>query len=159
MVLCGDLVNEALAAMDRDENSLWSLPLVVALESQSEGKALDWSCAVMSESLRSNVSTATANQNWLSELLELKRSRPTSEDLVQRSREIWYHENRRDDVQTAIAKLYEGLAALWNQDAAGYRNCIAIAISVATSSNADTAQRAIELFREYYEKSQDHDGA
>lgn len=157
-----DPVQEVREALDREDTGLWLLPIVVAIESQRKRSAIDWGV----EFLRGRLDHVephrrTIQEHWLTELETFKSIGPEADDVLRRGREIWYYEGDRDELQTAIARLYEALAALLKGDFAGYSRATAMAVAVSLLDARgrpvpDRVQEVVESFDRWRGSSRGH---
>lgn len=145
-------INEILSAIDRQDGTLWTMPIVSALELQSAGSALDMAIGVLTAQLPGlgNERAALA-ERWLVDLKAMRGASVAPATVGNLSREIWFHGGSRDEVQTAIARLYAAASSLKAKSDLGYRREIAMALAIAVSDedgrvNVDKLRHLIELF-------------
>ena len=142
-----------LHAIERGD-AWWPLALIDELESKSTGSAFLLAHAFVAPQLhryRCDESASAIRNEWLSELLALATKNPDSHELIRKAREVWYHEGTRDGAQTAIARLFEALGYL-SQDDRGYRRALASAITVAASEEGSPiGENTISTMRDLYE--------
>jgi hypothetical protein len=145
-------INEMLSAIDRQDGTLWAMPIVSALESQSAGSALDMAITALTAQLPGlGDARAALAERWLTDLKAMRGVNADPAIAGSLSREIWFYGGSRDEVQTAIARLYAALSSLKAKSDLGYRREIAMALAVVTSDpdgrlNVDKLRHLIELF-------------
>jgi hypothetical protein len=145
-------ISEMLLEIDRHDGTLWAMPVVNALESQSPGSSLDFAIKVIAAQL-GNLSKDRASlaERWLADLKRMVSSPTDPDTLTRASRDIWYHDLSRDEFQTAIAGLYAALASLQAKNYPGYRRETAMALAVGASGQdgrplPDKLRYIIEFF-------------
>lgn len=145
-------INDALSALDRQDGTLWAMPIVDALESQSVGSALDLGIATVRAQLSAlSEERAAMAERWLADLTAMKQTSVAPATVGSLSRAIWFHGGSRDGIQTAIVRLYAALSSSKAKNDGGYRREVAMAIAVGTSDpdgrpNADMVHHLIVLF-------------
>lgn len=143
-----------LLAIER-EDAWWPLALIDELESQSAGRAFAFAHAFVVSQLhryQCDKSISAIRNEWLSDLLALARKSHDPHDLLRKAREVWYHGGTRDSAQTAIARLFEALGNM-SQDDRGYRRALASAVTVAASEEGSPiGKTSINTMRDLYEK-------
>jgi hypothetical protein len=145
-------INEMLSAIDRRDGTLWAMPIVTALESQSVGSALDLGITVLTAQLPAlGKERAALAERWLADMMGMKNGSVDPGVLGNISRDIWFHGSSRDETQTAIARLYAALSSLKANNHLGYHREVAMALAVGMSDpdgrpNPDRVSHLIELF-------------
>lgn len=133
----------------------WPLAVIDDLESKSAGSAFLFAHAFVASQLhrhRCDESASAIRNKWLSELFGLATASYDPRDLIRKAREVWYHRGTRDSAQTAIARLFEALGYL-SQDDRGYRRALASAITVAASDEGSPiGENTINTMRDLYDE-------
>jgi hypothetical protein len=147
------LINEILLAIDRKDPPLWSLPLIADLESQLDGGAMKWAMNVIESQLYRFTTQQHSSQHhkWISDFRELSVASSDFQEIIYAGRTIWYADGTRDAGQTAIARLYEGLAGKLSGNALGYQKALAMAIqAIVMDENGQPLPIAVEKMIEMY---------
>ena len=106
-------INEMLSAIDRQDGTLWAMPVVNALESRSAGSGIDFAIEVIAaQAANMAKDRAALVERWLADLRAMVSAGADTDVLGRASRDIWYHDLSRDELQTAIARLYDAFACL-----------------------------------------------
>ncbi|HIP96070.1 MAG TPA: hypothetical protein EYH32_02510 [Anaerolineae bacterium] len=152
-------MSDALLRLKQECAPCWTLPLIAELEARAEGSALKWAIRVLARLVAMYRNREDAVEHaWLKRLSEMLAAPPPTEQLVCLAREAWYYDLDRDELRTAISRLYEALGALVDNNLRGYRRCIAAAVEVAASDRTGRPlpkglECIIGCFRDFFQEN------
>lgn len=128
----------------------WATPLVNHLEEIQLGLSLSWVVESLKNQLLKQPSNNQYKIEWLDDLMMLKKSVSTFEELMNKCEDIWYHPGR-DSIQTAISRLYAALAGYTQGHLEGFRRDVVHAIDV-VSRDEDLLPEFLDIVFETFKR-------
>jgi len=140
-------------AIEQGTPPLWPLFVIRQLESDSRGKAMELVKQFVESCFHTldDQHAMSIRQTWIRELREFTQKPPPFDEIIQRSRDVWYHTGDRDRTQTAVARLFEALAAFVRNEQVGYCKALAVAVIVVASRDDKLSPMAVRQFAEMYQ--------